>query len=240
MKGEIIMKISCDVIEDMLPLYIEKLTSKDTDNLIQDHITKCSRCYDTYSFLKTDLQFKSSNIQRNNKSSARLFRRIRNKLALLIAVLIIFMSAGLYMQYRRYDKITNLVYDLSIRQLASSSHFIRPQQKSTFRVIESISSVYLLRGYGSDMLENSKFESIGSSNWDRILQTLWHVHDLKDELAQEDMDYLNRQGDVLDRINELTQRTGFNYRKFPHQEAGRLIEELDKNAGEYARLKNLP
>jgi hypothetical protein len=234
------MKISCDTIEDLLPLYIEKLTSKDTNELIQEHITKCSRCYDTFSFLNTDLQVKSSDLRRNNKSSSRFFRRIRNKIAVFTAIILIFMSVVIYTQHRRYDQLTDVMYKVTMQQLSMNGHFIRPEQKSLFRVIESISAVYLVRGHGSNILQGSKIEAIGNSNWDRILQTLWHVYDIQDELTQEDIDYLNRQGDIFDEIRGLAGKTGFNYNKFPQKEASELIKELDKNAGEYARLKNLP
>lgn len=37
-------KISCDVIKDLLPLYIDKVVSEDTELLIEEHIAKCDKC----------------------------------------------------------------------------------------------------------------------------------------------------------------------------------------------------
>ena len=38
------MKLSCDVIKDLLPLYVENITSADSNGLIQDHLAQCRQC----------------------------------------------------------------------------------------------------------------------------------------------------------------------------------------------------
>lgn len=38
------MKVSCDVIKDILPLYVENMVSDDTRNLVDQHICDCSGC----------------------------------------------------------------------------------------------------------------------------------------------------------------------------------------------------
>ena len=38
------MKISCDVIKDILPLYAENMVSNDTKELVDSHICDCDRC----------------------------------------------------------------------------------------------------------------------------------------------------------------------------------------------------
>lgn len=40
------MKVSCDVIKDILPLYVENMVSDDTKNLVDQHICDCSSCAD--------------------------------------------------------------------------------------------------------------------------------------------------------------------------------------------------
>lgn len=35
------MKISCDVIKDLLPLYIDDILSNDSKNLVDEHIEEC-------------------------------------------------------------------------------------------------------------------------------------------------------------------------------------------------------
>ncbi|BBF43766.1 hypothetical protein lbkm_2454 [Lachnospiraceae bacterium KM106-2] len=38
------MKIACNVIHDLLPLYVEKITSEESNALIDEHIATCEKC----------------------------------------------------------------------------------------------------------------------------------------------------------------------------------------------------
>ena len=38
------MKLSCEVIKDLLPLYVENITSDDSNQLIQEHLPECPAC----------------------------------------------------------------------------------------------------------------------------------------------------------------------------------------------------
>lgn len=45
-------KISCDVINDMLPLYVEEVTSEDTNQLLEEHLATCDTCRKDYEIMK--------------------------------------------------------------------------------------------------------------------------------------------------------------------------------------------
>lgn len=42
------MKMECDVIRDLLPLYVEKLTSGTSNKLIEEHLEQCEECSEVY------------------------------------------------------------------------------------------------------------------------------------------------------------------------------------------------
>lgn len=46
------MKLSCDTIQDILPLVVEELASEDTEKLVNDHLKDCSQCRKEYEELK--------------------------------------------------------------------------------------------------------------------------------------------------------------------------------------------
>lgn len=48
-------KIKCEVIQDLLPLYVDDLTSSETKNEIEKHLLNCQECNLIYSDLKTSL-----------------------------------------------------------------------------------------------------------------------------------------------------------------------------------------
>ena len=46
------MKITCDVIRDLLPLAAEELASPDSMEVVQEHLRDCEGCRDAYEKLK--------------------------------------------------------------------------------------------------------------------------------------------------------------------------------------------
>lgn len=58
------MKLTCNIIKDILPLAAENLASDDTVRLINDHIATCTECKEEY------MKLKSSKIIHNSKNKA--------------------------------------------------------------------------------------------------------------------------------------------------------------------------
>ena len=48
-------KITCNVIKDILPLYIDGVVSEDTQKIVDEHLEKCSLCRDEMNKLKKTL-----------------------------------------------------------------------------------------------------------------------------------------------------------------------------------------
>ena len=57
------MKISCNIIKDLLPLYHDEVCSKDSRLLIEDHIKGCDDCNSELLSMNTELSF--DNIKQN-------------------------------------------------------------------------------------------------------------------------------------------------------------------------------
>ena len=50
------MKLSCEVIKDLLPLYYDKVCSKESCSLVEEHLTQCPQCVHELQKLKMDLE----------------------------------------------------------------------------------------------------------------------------------------------------------------------------------------
>ncbi len=50
------MKLSCEVIKDLLPLYYDKVCSKESCSLVEEHLTQCPQCANELQKLKMDLE----------------------------------------------------------------------------------------------------------------------------------------------------------------------------------------
>lgn len=55
------MNVTCRVIEDLLPLYTEQMTSPDSQALVEEHLDTCAACQALYSRLKEPLASIDSN-----------------------------------------------------------------------------------------------------------------------------------------------------------------------------------
>ena len=47
-------KISCDIIQDMLPLYYDEVCSADSRKMIEEHLQECEKCSNIFQKLKIE------------------------------------------------------------------------------------------------------------------------------------------------------------------------------------------
>lgn len=48
------MKISCKVIEDLLPLYIDDVCSEESKRIVDEHLSECSKCSEILKQMKKE------------------------------------------------------------------------------------------------------------------------------------------------------------------------------------------
>ncbi len=56
--------LSCDVVKDLLPSYIDELTSADSNKAVAEHLSKCESCRDVYKSMCPDNGTAEENIQK--------------------------------------------------------------------------------------------------------------------------------------------------------------------------------
>ena len=101
-------KINCNVIQDILPLYIDDVVSDDTKELVEEHLQNCEICQRVYHETKTDLendmkvsvQTKESSNEANDLKSFRKFlkkRKIKTILLSIAATIVCFVAVFMFM-----------------------------------------------------------------------------------------------------------------------------------------------
>ena len=50
------MRLSCEVIRDLLPLYYDKICSKESSLLVEEHLAECPQCADELQKLKMNIE----------------------------------------------------------------------------------------------------------------------------------------------------------------------------------------
>lgn len=58
-------KQSCAVIQDLLPLYVEQLTSEETNQIIEEHLEECKSCKSLYISMKEEIPRESEQANQN-------------------------------------------------------------------------------------------------------------------------------------------------------------------------------
>ena len=98
------MKISCDVISDLLPLYAEKLTCEASNRIILEHLSKCENCQNELLQITKTMELPANLNDYNNlkkaKNRDRRFKIIGIvSVVLVIALVFLIIKPYLYLPY---------------------------------------------------------------------------------------------------------------------------------------------
>ena len=102
------MKITCDVIEDLLPLYAEGLTSDDTNFLVEEHLKTCTDCKKQLKAIQNPKEIPiNTDIEPFKKVEKKLFHKrvqiIALTIVLVLAIVIITMAYLTSPEYLPYS-----------------------------------------------------------------------------------------------------------------------------------------
>lgn len=81
----------CKIVQDLLPNYIENLTSKETTEYVKEHLKTCENCTNIFNNMREDLKVEKATpkVEIDYMKKVKTKMRIADKLALIILLLII-------------------------------------------------------------------------------------------------------------------------------------------------------
>lgn len=71
---------TCEIVHDLLPNYIEKLTSKGTSDYIKEHLNNCQECAEKYNNMNMKLE---NNSEKSTPKEINFFKKYKKQLFLL-------------------------------------------------------------------------------------------------------------------------------------------------------------
>lgn len=86
------MRNECNIIRDILPLYIDEIVSEDTISFVEEHLEKCAACRTELEKMKTPnaLEIVASNTQTNDEKPLKAFKKKYNrKLFFIVAATVV-------------------------------------------------------------------------------------------------------------------------------------------------------
>lgn len=122
-------KRDCNIVQDLLPNYIESLTREETNEFIKEHLEKCNECKKILESMEKDL--KIENIKKENKE-VKYIKKYSNKLKILkMVLLIIFILLVIFLgvTIRKMLIIKNLNNKVS-RYVDTNNYYIKIMNNS--------------------------------------------------------------------------------------------------------------
>ena len=110
------MKISCNVIEDLLPLYIDEMVSEDSRQLVEEHLKGCQSCQRILEEMKQENRLGEGQQNDRHKKEMEPLKKIRRKIrrkriAAVLTAVILVAAAGGVGHYWYYDKETYISWE---------------------------------------------------------------------------------------------------------------------------------
>lgn len=95
-------KTECKIVQDLLPSYIDGLTSNDTNTFIEQHIENCSECEEVLKNMQGDIQLEKINNSKKINALKKVKRRYRRitVISILLVSLVIIIALYLWNNYR--------------------------------------------------------------------------------------------------------------------------------------------
>lgn len=131
-------KKECKIVQDLLPNYIEKVTTEETNSYIEGHLKTCEECQKVYSSMTESLNTKPTVEEKEVRYMKKFHKQLKVlKIILLVIVLFFVFSIG-----RKTYILCSLgsKWEETEKQL-SNNYFARTLQYSDGTIIETISCV---------------------------------------------------------------------------------------------------
>lgn len=94
--------ITCEVIKDLLPLYVDGVLSEDSRKLVEEHLQSCKECREYYDNLKDDdIEAKQEKAAGDKAALKRIRRKINMRKLLVGCVAALVVAAGAFIAYDR-------------------------------------------------------------------------------------------------------------------------------------------
>ena len=82
-------KRDCEIVQDLLPNYIEKLTNEETNIYIEEHLKECSECQSIYENMKRDV---TSDNPKREKREIKYIKKYSEKLKVLKVIILVIIA----------------------------------------------------------------------------------------------------------------------------------------------------
>ena len=100
------MKLSCKVIEDMLPMYFDKVCSEESSLLIEEHLKDCPYCSHILSELRSDIDMHQKNVDdiKPLKKIQKSYKKMKTHWLIAIVVILLLIPMAFFVGAERGEQ----------------------------------------------------------------------------------------------------------------------------------------
>lgn len=112
------MKKECNIIQDLLPNYLERLTKDETNNFIEEHIKNCNECKNIYEVMKDE----GKTDKKESYQPINYMKKIKKHLSLLRTIILVIVIAFILIIGRKMLILQNLnaKYTASLEEIENN------------------------------------------------------------------------------------------------------------------------
>lgn len=165
--------MKCDIVKDLLPLYIEGLTSKDSNEEIEQHLESCEECRTFYQEMSGEIEEKlsvSTDVQeldylkKVRKKNKRSIAITAGSVAVILLILVSLFAVGFPVSSKDMDmtyQITNNRLELDF-QLKNGHDLISWYMEPEFVYDDNQKIIGIVDRYKPVWVFNNPFDDVGN------------------------------------------------------------------------------
>lgn len=145
------MKYKCEVVRDLLPLYIDGVSSKESNKIMEEHLKECNECKEYYNDLKNgdfieDLKMEQSEKQNPKKTMKSIKHKIvRGKIWFGIVSITVVLAIILFFSAYMKNKVLVVQYDNNIEVVRKDGNVYAVLKNDTYinaksKIVETVNS----------------------------------------------------------------------------------------------------
>lgn len=199
------MKLNCDIIADLLPLYIDGSCSEGSRLLVEEHIAKCSECKALLEVMTKDLSLeREDNLENEDKKALQAFHKIRLHWKRSIAIIIVFCLVVTFgiLELTGGIALSNIRGIISSRRMMNA--LIQQDYDKVFSYFNTDIELHDIQGMtAKDLVDIDKSDLTGADwiYWNYKDYTLEEFHHEMEENFISQMKNLNEQGIYITSAN---------------------------------------
>lgn len=110
-------KKDCKIIQDLLPNYVDKLTTQESNEFIENHLKECSECNKIFENMKKDLNVED---EKKDKKVINFIKKYNKKMRIFKLIILLIVATYLFSILRNTVIIVSLLNKSNNREITSS------------------------------------------------------------------------------------------------------------------------